>query len=81
MVYKCPSITRVLHIECCSSYGKITSSDSADSKPRNNVKEASQKHDDDFFKSIKGFLIFGKLFGVLPFPGIFGNSWKDLSFR
>ncbi len=40
-----------------------------------------QQHEDDFFKSIKSFLIFGKLIGVLPFSGIFGNSWKDLSFR
>lgn len=47
----------------------------------------SIKHNDDneegdsFFKSIQGFLIFGKLIGVLPFSGIFGSSWRDLSYR
>lgn len=46
-----------------------------------NLPEANQQHENDFFKSIKGFLIFGKLIGVLPFSGTFGNSWRDLSFR
>lgn len=46
-----------------------------------NPAEATQQHEDDFFKSIRGFLIFGKLIGVLPFSGIFGNSWRDMSYR
>ncbi len=46
------------------------------------AKEAhDQQPENDFFKSIKGFLKFGKLIGVLPFSGMFGKSWKDLSFR
>lgn len=49
-------------------------------KAYSNPPEATQ-HEDDFFKSIKGFLIFGKLIGVLPFSGIFGNSWRDMSYR
>ncbi len=42
---------------------------------------ANQQHEDDFFKSMKSFLIFGKLIGVLPFSGIFGKSWRDMKYR
>lgn len=37
--------------------------------------------DDSLFRSIRGFLVFGKIIGVLPFSGVFGRSSNELSFK
>lgn len=70
--------SHLLIMEHSSNYGKISSSIFSKIKAES---ENNQEHEDDFFKSIKGFLVFGKLIGVLPFSGIFGNSGRGMSSR
>lgn len=40
-----------------------------------------EAEDDSLFKSIRGYLIFGRIIGLLPYQGIFSKSSKNLKFR
>ncbi|CAL8093421.1 unnamed protein product [Orchesella dallaii] len=44
-------------------------------------KEIEEETKDDLFRHLRGFLIFGKLIGLLPYKGIFGHSSSNLKFR
>lgn len=81
IVQKYLSNKGALNMKCSYNCWKILPFFAPSSKTQSHIQAPSQHHEDDFFKSIKGLLIFGRLIGVLPFSGIFGNSSKDLSFR
>jgi hypothetical protein len=66
---------------CCLMRSKLHSNElkSVDDKGFDPAQDNEKK--DDLFRCFKHFLRFGKVFGIIPLDGVFGNRLSQLRFR